>query len=195
MKFLAWIDLEATGGDERRDPILEVGLIITDRSLDDLRSLSLTINPEYSGPRYGGWKERLEEEPVVKEMHTSNGLLRDLTYGMSLAEAQASIIETFTHFGAAGEFMLAGSGVSWYDRRFLKEQMPRMEAWLMRSMLDVGVLRRFTRDVVARPDLVHPAPTKTRKAHRALSDIQHHLSEARHYRSVLLAAEAPDDEG
>lgn len=190
VKFLAWIDLEATGDDERRDPILEVGLIITDPSLNDLRTHSLTINPEYSGPRYGDWKDRLDAVPEVKEMHTSNGLLRDLPHGMSLAEVQRFVVETFEHFGAPGDFMLAGSGVSHYDRRFLREQMPKVEVWFLRDMLEIASVRRLIRDVAQRPDLEFPRQ-RSRKAHRGLHDIQRHLAEARHYRKILVEAALP----
>jgi oligoribonuclease len=195
-KFLAWVDLETTGGDERRDPIIEAAMIITDRALVDLRTLSLVINPVYSGPRYGDWKQRLDAEPVVKQMHTANGLLRDLSFGMSLAEAQNAMIETLEHYGAKGEFLLAGSGVSHFDRRMLVEQMPRFDSWLVEGKsLDVGHVRRFIRDIAERPDLIkREAAPSARKAHRALRDIQAHLAEARHYQSAFQDATLPEDE-
>lgn len=187
VKYLAWIDVATTGADERRDPILEVGLIITDPALADLRTHSLVINPEFSGPRYGGWKARLEDS-VLKGTHHTNGLLRDLPFGMSLAEGQRFLIETFDRFGGPGDFTLATAGAK--ARRFLTEQMPKAADYLTRETLDVAGLQRFIGIVAERPDL-EPSSPRGRKLGRALFDVQHLLAEARHYRRIIAAAEVP----
>lgn len=178
-KFLLWMDLETAGTDERKDPILEVAAILTD--------LDLTVLAAYETPV---WPEQWDREeavpagidPYVLRMHAESGLWDACASdGISLHHAESELILRLSMSGDRGDFVLAGSGVSHFDRRFIDYQMPRLSKWLRYYSIDVGVLRR-TLQVISRDDLV---PIGAVKPHRAMADVRLHLDELRHYRTVL----------
>jgi oligoribonuclease len=174
--WLVWLDLETTGSHEDTDPILEIGLIVTDESLKIAMSLSRVI---------AGDPEELREraEPVVREMHDKNGLWKELDgeRAIPLHVVEPDLISEFQNMGEKHDFVLCGSGVSHFDRRFLKSWMPRFERWFRYYSIDVGVLRRSL-ELIGRTDALLP---KQDKAHRALDDARYHLEEMRHIKSVL----------
>jgi len=182
-KYLLWIDLETTGVDQVEDPILEVGMIITESCppFVDLFQGSWVINPALSGS--DAWDTRLDE--YVRNMHTVNGLLNDVgnpEVAVSLGVAQQQIINALDNFGRPHNYMLAGSGVGHFDRRFIETQMPDLAKWLQYPNLDVGVIRRAF-SFAKRDDLVEFGTTfeGADKPHRGLDDVQDHLAEFRLY--------------
>jgi len=177
---LVWLDLETTGTDAEADPILEIAAV-------------LTGGPEFAEAMVyeqlvvpaGGITDSLISavSPVVAEMHSSSGLWDAVRErGVPRQEAEAGLIERLRSFGDPGDFVLAGSGVSHFDRRFLDAQMPALAHWFRYYAIDVGVLRRSLL-AIGRGDLV-PEETGP-KAHRALADVRQHIAEMWHYRNVL----------
>lgn len=175
---LAWIDLETTGTDESCDPIIEFAMVITEghAPFEQLDATASIVEPPESGWSMG---------PAVVKMHATNGLLRDCfgSKARSLAEVESTSIEVLAEHGKPHDFVLAGSGVGHFDRRFIAAQMPKLDRWFRYYAMDVGVLRRALwsfgmEDVVS----VRVAGEKT---HRALEDINDHIDEMRHYATVL----------
>src|SRR5215469_14845756 len=76
---LVWIDCEMTGLDLTRDALIEIACLVTDSELVVLdEGLDLIIKPP---------AEAIDQmEDVVREMHTSSGLLAELPAGITLAE-------------------------------------------------------------------------------------------------------------
>ena len=72
---LVWIDCEMTGLDLERDALIEIACLVTDGKLDVLgEGLDLVIKPP---------PEALDQmEDVVREMHTTSGLLTELAAGI-----------------------------------------------------------------------------------------------------------------
>jgi oligoribonuclease len=123
--------------------------------------------------------------PFVREMHMSNGLLDDIEkYGEPITDVEEYLTLALSHEGEPGDFILAGSGVSHFDRRFIEAQMPQLAKWLRYYNIDVGVLRR-TLELCGRDDLLLPKQDKT---HRALDDALLHLEELRFVRAALGSA-------
>src|ERR1700739_4146157 len=77
---LVWIDCEMTGLDIERDALIEIECVVTDSELNLVDGgIDLIIKPP---------AEALDQmSDVVREMHTTSGLLADLAGGMTLAEA------------------------------------------------------------------------------------------------------------
>lgn len=176
---LAWIDLESTGTDELSDPILEIGFILTDRELHVIEEKQAVISPAYS---FDGWQDWMSQ--VVVEMHSHNGLLEDVArWGRRLIAVEAELISYMAEVGAVPHRVrLAGSGVSHFDRRFIKAQMPLLYKWFDYKNMDTGVVREFIR-AAGREDLI---PTLNNdKTHRAMDDIRLHLEEGRYYRALF----------
>ena len=188
--WLLWIDLETAGTNEAQDPILEIGCILTGSELEPVRSYESLVQPKGESLAY--LAGRLTQG--VREMHTRNGLLDALTDGGPEAwEAEGQVIEMIAHYGDRQDFVLAGSGVAHFDRRFLDAQMPRLASWLRYYCIDVGVLRRSL-EILGLGSAV--PSTNDYKPHRAMADVRLHLGEMRHYRRVLNDWKArADDQG
>jgi len=82
---LVWIDCEMTGLDIERDALIEIACLVTDAELNLLDDgIDLIIKPP---------AEALDQmSDVVREMHTTSGLLADLPGGVTLAEAADAVL-------------------------------------------------------------------------------------------------------
>lgn len=180
--FFAWIDLESTGLDKVNDPIIEVGLVITRAFMpfDEVSCYEAVIRPENSL-----WKSRMDS--YVTRMHTTNGLIADVDdHGRERWEVETEIVELLSQHGQRLNFMLAGSGVSHFDRKFIASQMPRLDEWFQYPSLDVGTIRRALK-FSGRKDLDAFGATfhDEGKPHRGLADVRDHLNEFRQYASIF----------
>lgn len=183
---LAIIDLETTCVDEHAGSILEVGAIIVgpDLRLLDVQSWLVHPDPEHLAAM----------DSVVVEMHRTSQLLADLELaGDAACEPEyvdEALYELLDRFSVDEKVALAGSGVGHFDARWIRRHLPKSATRLTYWTYDVGVLRRFLRDLCGWdvPSL------QGGKSHRALDDAVLHLAEMRTYRDVLSAG-GGDDEG
>jgi oligoribonuclease len=179
--MLLWLDLETTGTDEHVDPILEVGAVITP---EEIPFTELGFFQGACVPSNPDWRSIMGD--YVLNMHTKNGLLADLaTETRTISALEAELIEWMSAYGSKGKFLLAGSGVGHFDRRFIVKQMPRLEKWLRYPNFDIGDVRRLVQ-FSGRKDLVRSGLTQElagmdNKAHRGLDDIRDHIAEAAAY--------------
>lgn len=196
--YYLWTDFETTGLDPDLDYLLEAAWVLTDA---DLRAVTTPtthlVLPEHVAHRtpdgLTGWVEqvRARSHPTVRDMHDESGLWRDLkdadghyTPAAVDIEVDMWIRDTLDDCGHPGaEVALAGSGVGHFDLPYIKANLPRIESALTYWVLDMGVARRYLRDVVRLPlpDLV----TTQHGAHRAHNDVMRSLEEARQYRDHL----------
>lgn len=176
-KSLAWIDLETSGTNQQRDKILEVACITTDSDLNEIDRVEMVV-----GGRLRVDSLRRTSEEVVQKMHDDNGLWDELVRSTLTLDAAD---EQLRKFLGAQQWALAGSGVAHFDSRFIRAQMPRTATRLTYWTIDVGVIRRFLRNIVGvNLDSLTPFDADL-KAHRAMADIEAHLTEARIYRDFL----------
>ena len=189
--LLAWLDLETTGHDTPAEgSVLELGLVVTTLELNELARADWLVEPDL-------WHVATMPK-VVRRMHTDNGLLADLDYHRARqARYPDRVVEPAAqvdHQVAAvldrvavdeGKLVLAGSGVSHYDRPWLNHHFPEVASRLRYYTLDVGVVRRFLGMLLGRDDLVAERPQPDAKAHRALADAVDHVHEAGWYRDLL----------
>ena len=184
---ILWVDLETTGTEEDKDDIIEVGSILTDFEFNTLDEFEIAVRPT------AGALARMMFNPIVREMHTNNGLLEECLNSKDTIEyAQEVMLRWMNHAinkkSTRGpvekfRFMLAGSGVGHFDRRFIRQHMPKLDKLLSHGPLDVGAVRRFLK--VSDVELA-TVPSSDAKNHRALDDIRLHLEEARAYRQALV---------
>lgn len=182
---LIWVDLESTGSREYVDPILEVGAVLTeeDAPWTEIESYSAVCKP--GDP---DWENLMGD--YVREMHTKNGLLDDVrSTSKTIFEIEDDLIAILSRHGKPGDFVLAGSGVGHFDRRMVRVQMPRLEAWLRYPNFDIGDVRRILK-FSGRGDLVRSGITQAvqgdeNKAHRGLDDIRDHIAEAVEYSKMM----------
>ncbi len=188
---LIWFDAETTALPTEHDEvvdfsgvhILEVALIVTDRALniEAVGGYTEVVKMTQAAA------DSLRGNDYVREMHTKNGLIKDsINAKLNLDDIDLEIDEllrTGTTFDK-GEFALAGSGVSHFDRYLIAAKMPRLNSWLTYYSYDFGTYRRISRDLAGR-DVINPVHGKSygdEKLHRAMQDVEAHLREAQAYR-------------
>jgi oligoribonuclease len=172
---LVWIDCEMTGLNLERDALIEIACLVTDGKLDVLgEGLDLVIKPP---------PEALDQmEDVVREMHTSSGLLTELAAGITLAEAQDQVLAYVRKYIAEPRRVpLAGNSIA-TDRVFIARDMPELDAFLHYRMVDVSSIKELARRWYPRTYFASPPK---RGGHRALADITESIRELRYYRETV----------
>ena len=124
-------------------------------------------------------------------MHTKSGLLPEIPNGISVADAEAQILEYVKlHVGDPGKAPLAGSSVH-VDRNFLSKYMPTLDKYLHYRIVDVSSIKELSRRWY--PKTYATVPTKTGN-HRALADILDSIKELEFYRNHVFAKSTTDGE-
>lgn len=176
--YLLWCDLETTGLSATQDELLEAAFILTDSDLNEVGFVHGVMEP---GPM--GLK-RLMGTPVVRKMHTDNGLIMDVLQGptKTALNVQDEVINLLDAYTTEGDVIhLAGSGVAAFDRVILTEYMAPVMQRLHYAPIDIGVLRRTWHMWTGR-DITKDNSAKN---HRAVDDVRGHLREARAFREVF----------
>ncbi|WP_153537629.1 oligoribonuclease [Actinomadura macrotermitis] len=185
MELLAWIDCEMTGLDLRADALIEIAALVTDSELNILDAgVDLVIKPP---------PESLTQmSPVVRDMHTTSGLLEALPGGITLAEAEQTVLDYFRgHVKDPKKLPLCGNSIA-TDRSFIARDMPDLDAHLHYRMVDVSSIKELTRRWYPR---VYFASPQKKGGHRALADITESIQELRYYRrAVFVPQPGPDSE-
>jgi oligoribonuclease len=183
---LVWIDCEMTGLDALKDVLVEIAVIVTDAELnplDDGLDIVIATDPA-----------RLADmEDVVRDMHTSSGLLDAIGAATTtVEEAEAEVLAYIKRFVAERrKAPLCGNTIA-TDRSFIVRYMPQLDDYLHYRMIDVSTIKELARRWY--PRAYYNAPPKN-GGHRALADILDSINELRYYRStVLVPAPGPDSE-
>ncbi len=173
---LVWLDLEMTGLDPDESAIIEIGIIITGPDLVPRAEMERVIwQPDEVLGRM---------EPVVREMHTRNGLLKKVRDSpVSLRVAERDITALVAQHCALGEGILCGNSIH-TDRRFLVKYMPMLDRYLHYRQVDVTSIK-----VLANAWFPDMAPLKkTASGHTALADLRASIAELTHYRTHVFRA-------
>ncbi|HUZ37953.1 MAG TPA: oligoribonuclease [Streptosporangiaceae bacterium] len=180
---LVWIDCEMTGLDLGRDALIEIACLVTDGDLTVLdEGVDLVIKPP---------AEALDQMvDVVREMHTTSGLLDELAAGVTLAEAQDKVLAYVRgHVAEPRKVPLCGNSIA-TDRSFLARDMPDLDVYLHYRMVDVSSIKELARRWYPRAYFASPPK---HGGHRALADITESIQELRYYReAVFVAPPGPD---
>jgi oligoribonuclease len=180
---LVWIDCEMTGLDLARDALIEIACIVTDGQLNVAdEGIDLVIKPP---------AEALDHMPeVVREMHTTSGLLSELASGITLAEAQEQVLAYVrSHVREPRKVPLCGNSIA-TDRTFIARDMPELDAFLHYRMVDVSSIKELARRWYPRAYFASP---EKHGGHRALADIRESIRELQYYReAVFVPLPGPD---
>ncbi len=172
---LVWIDCEMTGLDLARDALIEIACLVTDGNLTVLdEGVDLVIKPP---------AEAVDGMlPVVRDMHTTSGLIEELGAGVTLAEAQEQVLRYVrSHIPDARKVPLCGNSIA-TDRAFLARDMPELDAFLHYRMVDVSSIKELARRWYPRAYFASPPK---HGGHRALADIRESIQELRYYREAI----------
>ena len=182
---LVWIDCEMTGLDLRADALIEVAALVTDFDLTILgEGVDVVVKPPAAA------LEQMDD--FVRAMHTSSGLLDELDAGVTLREAEETVLAYIReHCPEGSRPPLAGNTVA-TDRSFLDRDMPELGGFLHYRIVDVSSIKELSRRWF--PRAYYSSPAK-RGNHRALADIQESIEELRYYReAVFVPPPGPDSE-
>ncbi len=180
---IVWIDCEMTGLSLAADALIEIAVVVTDSELRILDpGLDLVIAPP------PGALEQMVD--VVRDMHTTSGLLDALPDGLSLDDAAAQVLEYVTAWvPEPRKAPLAGNSIA-TDRAFIDRDMPAVGAHLHYRMIDVSSIKELARRWYPRVYFNSPAKAG---GHRALADILESIAELRYYRTALFPPEPGPD--
>lgn len=183
--YIVWVDCEMTGLEVSVDEICEIGVVVTDGDLNvQDTGLQLVIKPSDAALANMG--------DFVRQMHTDSGLITEIPEGITMAEAEAQVLEYIKQWVKEERTApLAGNSIG-TDRMFLNRQMPQLDTFLHYRNIDVSSLKELSRRWY--PRVYFQLPKKTGN-HRALADILESIQELRYYRKAILVPEpGPDSE-
>jgi len=180
---LVWIDCEMTGLDLEHDALIEIACVVTD---GELNLLDAGIDEIIKPP-----PESLDQmDDVVRDMHTTSGLLEELASGISLAEAQERVLDYVRgHITESRKVPLCGNSIA-TDRSFLARDMPELDAFLHYRMVDVSSIKELARRWYPR---VYFASPPKKGGHRALADIIDSVRELQYYREAIFVPQPGPD--
>ena len=171
---LVWIDCEMTVLDTEADALVEVACIVTDGELNQLGDgVDVVIKPPAAALEQMG--------DFVRDMHVTSGLLPELDKGVTLAEAEALVLDYIKEHVPQGKAPLSGNTIG-MDKAFLERDMPELMGWLHYRVVDVSSIKELARRWY--PRVYYASPDKT-GGHRALGDIQDSILELKYYRETL----------
>ncbi|MWA04784.1 oligoribonuclease [Actinomadura sp. LD22] len=182
---LVWIDCEMTGLDLRADALIEIAALVTDSELNILdEGVDVIIKPPPESVA--------QMTKVVRDMHTTSGLLEELPGGITLPEAEETVLNYVrSHVKDAKKAPLCGNSIA-TDRSFLARDMPALDAHLHYRMVDVSSIKELARRWYPR---VYFASPEKKGGHRALADITESIQELRYYRAAVFVPQpGPDSE-
>jgi oligoribonuclease len=181
---LIWIDCEMTGLDATKDVLVEIAVIATDAELnllDEGLDIVIATDPE----KLAGMDD------VVRDMHTSSGLLDEIAAATTTLEAAEDQVLAYVKQFAPErrKAPLCGNTIG-TDRSFIVAYMPRLDDHLHYRMIDVSSIKELARRWY--PRAYYNSPPKN-GGHRALADILESINELRYYRAtVMVPAPGPD---
>ena len=182
---IVWIDCEMTGLSLTTDALIEVAALVTDYELNQLGDgIDLVIKPP---------SEALEQmDDFVRDMHTSSGLLEELSTGITMAEAEAQVLAYVRAWAPEAAKAPLGGNTVGTDRGFLARDMPELESHLHYRIIDVSSIKELALRWFPRAFFNSP---KKAGGHRALADIRESIAELRYYREAIFVAQpGPDSE-
>jgi oligoribonuclease len=176
---LVWIDCEMTGLDLSVDELVEIAVVVTDFELRPLDpGFQIVIKPSDAALANMG--------EFVTQMHTTSGLIEELSSGVSLADAEQQTLAYIQRFvPVQRKAPLAGNTIG-TDRMFLAKYMPQIDQWLHYRNVDVSSVKELSRRWY--PRVFFQAPAKD-GGHRALADILESIREMRYYREAVFVSE------
>lgn len=168
-----FVDIETTGLDPTNDEILELGLIVTDGSLNEIARDSWCVHVPRSP---SGAPLVYFSSQFVAEMHEASGLLEEcMASKLRLHDVEAMAVMFMRQHAGAEALPMAGNTVS-FDRNFLRQHMSGLHEHFHYRNLDVSSFK-----VAARVRGVPPAVLPEKPAHRAIPDLEASLAELGHY--------------
>lgn len=181
--LIVWVDCEMTGLDLVTDALIEIAVVVTD---SELRPVDEGMDVLIAPPPVA--LERMSD--VVREMHTTSGLLDALAGGLTMEDAGREVLDYVRRLvPEPRRAPLAGNSVG-TDRAFLERDLPALTDHLHYRVIDVSSIKELARRWY--PRVYYSSPPKA-GGHRAMADILESILELRYYRAALFPPEPGPD--
>lgn len=168
---LLWVDLEMTGLEPHDDRIMEVAAIVTDWDFTELATFEgvvkvddATLESRMKGTAAAFW----DANPAARD-----GLIAQNMGGQASAAIEDALLTFLDENFEEEKVLLAGNSIH-QDRRFIRNEWPRLDARLHYRMLDVSAWK------VVFEGKYHKKFAKPEE-HRALGDIRGSIMELKYY--------------
>ena len=182
-EYLIICDTETTGLDEKRGALLEVGFLVADAKLNKLGHMHW-LWPSSCGEAVGALYQRAH--PKVQEMHTTNGLWKDLyeagmpgglCVGMTNEQAIAQMVELLGRLGVTKNSKTSMCGRNpGFDLRWLGEHAPAVAECFDYHQIDICSVQKLVQMRYG-----HDARWNVPQPHRVVGDCENELAELKHY--------------
>ena len=172
--FLIWLDLEMTGLDVRKDKIIEIAAIITDKNLEIVsKGISLVImQDKYLMDNMDAWNTN---------QHKKSGLYEKvLNSQISCLDAENMILKFLKKYLKRGISPMCGNSI-YQDRIFLRKYMPKLENFFHYRNIDVSTIKELIK--YWKPHYYDML--KKKNDHTALTDIKESIKELKFYKKIL----------
>ena len=172
---LVWLDLEMTGLNPKKDRIIEIATIVTDKDLNILAE-----GPVFAIHQSDELLNGMDK--WCTKTHGKSGLTdRVKASRINEQEAETKTLEFISQYVNKGVSPLCGNSV-WQDRRFLGKYMPKLEAYLHYRLIDVSTIKELAKRW--QPQLYKDFDKDSK--HQALDDIKDSINELKYYRTKWL---------
>ena len=171
---LLWVDLEMTGLEAGKDKILEVAVIATGWNLEPIA--------EYQGIAKVDEiiiKERMVGEFWDRHPEAYAGLVAQNEQGKAIEEIDEELSK-FIEQNFEETVYLAGNSIH-QDRRFIEQELPKLNGLLHYRMLDVSAWKIWFENAMNKK-FIKP------EEHRAMSDIMASINELKYYLNFIKGA-------
>lgn len=166
--YFFWVDCEMTGLDTKKDVILELAYIITDKNMNEI------ARGEYIFHQTP--KILAQMDSWCTEQHTKSGLYeKALKSKLSYKMAEKEILETLKKHTREKETYFAGNSV-YMDALFIKKQLPHVHALMHYRLFDITTFK-LEQKLLGKKLFIK------KEHHRALSDIEETIKEYFFYKN------------
>lgn len=181
--YLVWVDIETFGLDEGKDPILELGIRLTDFELNTVADRSWLCWEEGHDERFRQVTVGEDESSkFICDLHTKNSLFSEaIRKGLLLEDASLEASFFLEHWNAKNQPM-AGSSVQ-MDRSFIMHQMPILGKSFHYRNIDVSTVKELCRRY--NPAVYNKLP-KMETDHRVHTCLDGTIEEFRFYTEEFL---------
>lgn len=182
------IDTETTGLDFKSDHILELGMMALKLDFTIIDTFDRLVHNPQAMQKLHKMAADVEHgfadtnTKIVIDMHNENGLIRDLEKrrGLDPAIVEIEAIAWLETLGVAkGSLPVVGSNVANFDRRFLIDQMPRLNDFFHYRNVDISSIKEWLR-------LFHPALKERLEAERTPLRLHRVLADCADSRAELM---------
>lgn len=187
-RHFLWVDTETIGlnednqGNKLYNPILEIGVILTDNQfniLDEYHAYIDLLSPQEL-------QEIINKKENFYEMHITSGLVDNwlISKRKTISEVTDGVCNMIKDI--EGKILLAGSSVS-FDKEVLRRNLPCIYDKLYYQILDVSSIKQMMSAIDE--DYVTKVIESKNYKHYALDDIKESIKELRMYMNYITQGE------